>query len=51
MPIQDMRQQWNGILGGHAIALAAGFSVKKFDSNENLCYNKENLTNPWFLVS
>ena len=36
---------------GHAIALAAGFSVKKFDSNENLYYNKENLTNPWFLVS
>lgn len=36
---------------GHAIVLAAGFSVKKFESNENLCYNKENLTNPWFLVS
>ena len=36
---------------GHAIANAAGFSVTKYDTNKELIYNKENLLNPWFLVS
>ena len=36
---------------GHAIAKYAGFSVKKYNSSEDLVYNKENLLNPWFLVS
>tara|TARA_B100001758_G_C18103360_1_gene449686 strand:- start:416 stop:688 length:273 start_codon:yes stop_codon:yes gene_type:complete len=36
---------------GHAIAIFAGFSVKKYNSSEDLVYNKKNLLNPWFLVS
>ena len=36
---------------GHAIAKFAGFSVKKYNSSEDLVYNKEELLNPWFLVS
>jgi len=36
---------------GHAIAKYAGFSVKQYNSSENVIYNKENLLNPWFLVS
>ena len=36
---------------GHAIILAAGFNVTKFNSTEPLVYNKEDLLNPWFLVS
>jgi 3'(2'), 5'-bisphosphate nucleotidase len=35
---------------GHAIALAAGFQVLQYNSNEDLKYNKEDLLNPWFLV-
>ena len=36
---------------GHAIAKFAGFSVKKYNSPEDIVYNKESLLNPWFLVS
>ena len=36
---------------GHAIALAAGFNVTKYNTKEPLVYNKEDLLNPWFLVS
>ena len=36
---------------GHAIAKYAGFSVKKYNSTEDVIYNKENLLNPWFLVN
>tara|TARA_B100000945_G_C20376655_1_gene594951 strand:- start:708 stop:1499 length:792 start_codon:yes stop_codon:yes gene_type:complete len=36
---------------GHAIAKFAGFSVKKYNSSQDLVYNKEDLLNPWFLVS
>ena len=36
---------------GHAIILAAGFNVTKFNTTEPLVYNKEDLLNPWFLVS
>ena len=35
---------------GHAILLAAGFGVFKYNTNIQLEYNKENLLNPWFLV-
>ena len=35
---------------GHAIAKYAGFSVKQYNSTEDVIYNKENLINPWFLV-
>jgi len=35
---------------GHAIAKYAGFSVKQYNSNEDVIYNKKNLLNPWFLV-
>ena len=36
---------------GHAIAKFAGFSVKKYNSSEDVVYNKKDLLNPWFLVS
>ena len=36
---------------GHAIAKYAGFSVKQYNSSEDVVYNKENLINPWFLVN
>ena len=36
---------------GHAIAKFAGFSVKQYNSSDDVVYNKENLLNPWFLVS
>jgi len=36
---------------GHAIAKFAGFQVKQYNSSEDVVYNKENLLNPWFLVS
>jgi len=36
---------------GHAIALAAGFNVTQYNTTEPLIYNKEDLLNPWFLVS
>ena len=36
---------------GHAIAKYAGFSVKQFNSCDDVMYNKEDLLNPWFLVS
>ena len=35
---------------GHAIAKYAGFSVKQYNSSEDVIYNKEDLLNPWFLV-
>jgi len=35
---------------GHAIAKFAGFSVKQYNSSNDLIYNKEDLLNPWFLV-
>jgi 3'(2'), 5'-bisphosphate nucleotidase len=36
---------------GHAIARAAGCSVKVHNSDADLSYNKEVLTNPWFIVA
>lgn len=36
---------------GHVIAKAAGASVTRHDTGDELLYNKENLTNPWFIVS
>lgn len=36
---------------GHAIVRAAGFEVWKTDYSSPLEYNKEDLLNPWFIVS
>lgn len=36
---------------GHAIAKFAGFSITKYNSSDDLVYNKKDLLNPWFLVS
>lgn len=36
---------------GHAIAELAGCQVRKWESDSSLEYNKENLLNPWFLVT
>jgi 3'(2'), 5'-bisphosphate nucleotidase len=35
---------------GHAVALAAGFPVTQKDGKTPLLYNKEELTNPYFIV-
>ena len=35
---------------GHALAISAGFQVTEKDEKTPLKYNKENLTNPWFIV-
>tara|TARA_B100000674_G_scaffold497767_1_gene532766 strand:+ start:5172 stop:5990 length:819 start_codon:yes stop_codon:yes gene_type:complete len=35
---------------GHAIVNFAGFTVKKYGSNDEIIYNKDNLLNPWFIV-
>ncbi len=39
-----------GYAAGHAIARAAGLEVYQAGKEEPLCYNKENLLNPWFVV-
>jgi 3'(2'), 5'-bisphosphate nucleotidase len=36
---------------GHAIARASGCSVKIHDREDDLYYNKEDLLNPWFIVT
>lgn len=36
---------------GHAICIAVGLKVISKETNKPLLYNKENLLNPWFLVS
>ena len=36
---------------GHAIANMAGFKVLKYQSSEEIKYNKKSLLNPWFLVT
>jgi len=41
--------EWD-IGAGHAIVKYAGFSVTKYNSSDNVRYNKEDLLNPWFLV-
>ena len=41
--------EWD-IGAGHAIVKMAGFSVSKYDTNQEVIYNKESLLNPWFLV-
>ena len=35
---------------GHAIARAAGRNIWHTDADTPLCYNKEDLLNPWFIV-
>lgn len=35
---------------GHAIARAAGMEIWQAGKEEPLCYNKEDLLNPWFIV-
>tara|TARA_B100001142_G_C14337643_1_gene656546 strand:- start:984 stop:1775 length:792 start_codon:yes stop_codon:yes gene_type:complete len=35
---------------GHAIVKMAGFSVKQYNTDIEVTYNKKNLLNPWFLV-
>lgn len=41
--------EWD-IAAGQAIAEAAGCTVKRYEDNEPMVYNKENLLNPWFVV-
>jgi len=36
---------------GHAVVNAVGKKVQIFESEDELSYNKEDLANPWFLVS
>jgi 3'(2'), 5'-bisphosphate nucleotidase len=48
-PRLGLTSEWD-TAAAHAVVTAAGGSVTTL-SGENLCYNKENLLNPWFLVS
>ncbi|MFA8433138.1 MAG: 3'(2'),5'-bisphosphate nucleotidase CysQ [Marinifilaceae bacterium] len=41
--------EWD-IAAGQAIVEAAGYSVRLHNSPESLKYNKEDLTNPWFIA-
>ena len=36
---------------GHAIAKMAGFKVFEYNTKKELKYNKEDLSNPWFIIS
>ena len=42
--------EWD-IGAGHAIVKMAGFSVYKYNTNQEVVYNKRDLLNPWFLVN
>ena len=42
--------EWD-IAAGHVIAKMAGFSVSRYNTDQEVIYNKEDLLNPWFLVS
>ena len=35
---------------GHALVLESGKQVFKFNSDDPLLYNKQNLLNDWFIV-
>jgi 3'(2'), 5'-bisphosphate nucleotidase len=48
-PRLGLTSEWD-TAAAHAVVTAAGGSVTTL-GGENLCYNKENLLNPWFLVS
>lgn len=48
-PRLGLTSEWD-TAAAHAIVTAAGGRVTTLNG-ENLCYNKENLLNPWFLVS
>ena len=36
---------------GHAIANMSGYKIFEFQKDHEIRYNKENLLNPWFLVT
>ena len=36
---------------GHAIAKMSGCKIFEFQKDQEIRYNKENLLNPWFLVT
>ena len=36
---------------GHAIANMSGYKIFEFQKDQEIRYNKENLLNPWFLVT
>lgn len=42
-------KEWD-TAAAHAIVNAAGKKVFRYDTNEELIYNKENILNPWFVV-
>jgi 3'(2'), 5'-bisphosphate nucleotidase len=49
-PRLSLSNEWD-TAAGQAIVEGAGFSVKEYETNERLMYNKEELINPWFIVS
>ena len=48
-PRYSPTMEWD-TAAGHAIVKYSGFSVKKYNSSDDIVYNKKNLINPWFLV-
>ena len=49
-PRTGSTMEWD-TAAGQAIAENAGCKVLQYETNEPLIYNKENLLNPWFVVS
>jgi 3'(2'), 5'-bisphosphate nucleotidase len=49
-PRMGPTMEWD-TAAGHAIARFAGKTVNVYPGGETLCYNKENLLNPWFIVN
>ncbi|QKG79738.1 3'(2'),5'-bisphosphate nucleotidase CysQ [Tenuifilum thalassicum] len=49
-PRLSLSNEWD-TAAGQAIVEGAGLSVKVYETNERLLYNKEELINPWFIVS
>ncbi len=49
-PRLSLSSEWD-TAAGQAIVEGAGFKVITYESNERLSYNKEELVNPWFIVT
>lgn len=49
-PRLSLSSEWD-TAAGQAIVEGAGFKVSTYETGERLSYNKEDLVNPWFIVS
>lgn len=49
-PRLSLSSEWD-TAAGQAIVEGAGFKVITYETGERLSYNKEDLVNPWFVVT